>query len=249
MISRAQRELKWLKTLKPRQRQSLKFNLKSIEKSSLEVLDFHNAKFSFQDLNRPIINGLEVGIRRGQKIGIVGPNGAGKTTLLRLITGEIQLDSGSIDIRPGVQIGYFHQDHRSLNFKLNPVEQVKALRPRMDYGEIRALLGRFQFTKDMVKVPLGKLSGGERARIALLELLLGENNMLLLDEPTNHLDTDAKEALEETLQDYEGAIITVSHDRYFLDKICDTIWELPGDGSLWVWPGNYSDYIQRKSQQ
>ena len=82
----------------------------------------------------------------------------------------------------------------------------------------------------MVKVPLGKLSGGERARIALLELLLGENNMLLLDEPTNHLDTDAKEALEETLQDYEGAIITVSHDRYFLDKICDTIWELPGDG-------------------
>ena len=132
---------------------------------------------------------------------------------------------------------------------MNPVEQVKALRPRMDYGEIRALLGRFQFTKDMVKVPLGKLSGGERARIALLELLLGENNMLLLDEPTNHLDTDAKEALEETLQDYEGAIITVSHDRYFLDKICDTIWELPGDGSLWVWPGNYSDYIQRKSQQ
>ena len=103
--------------------------------------------------------------------------------------------------------------------------------------------------KRQVKVPLGKLSGGERARIALLELLLGENNMLLLDEPTNHLDTDAKEALEETLQDYEGAIITVSHDRYFLDKICDTIWELPGDGSLWVWPGNYSDYIQRKGQQ
>ena len=73
--------------------------------------------------------------------------------------------------------------------------------------------------------------------------------MLLLDEPTNHLDTDAKEALEEALQDYEGAIITVSHDRYFLDKICDTIWELPGDGSLWVWPGNYSEYIRRKTQR
>ena len=168
---------------------------------------------------------------------------------MRLITGEIELDSGTIDIRPGVQIGYFHQDHRSLNFDMNPVEQVRALRPRMDYGEIRSLLGRFQFTKDMVTVPLGKLSGGERARIALLELLLGENNMLLLDEPTNHLDTDAKEALEEALGDYEGAIITVSHDRYFLDKICDTIWELPGDGSLWVWPGNYSDYIRRKTQQ
>ena len=249
MINRSQRELKWLKSLKPRQRQNLKFNLKSIEKSSLEVLDFHNARFMFNGLKRPIINGLEVGIRRGQKIGVVGPNGAGKTTLLRLITGEIELDSGTIDIRPGVQIGYFHQDHRSLNFDMNPVEQVRALRPRMDYGEIRSLLGRFQFTKDMVNVPLGKLSGGERARIALLELLLGENNMLLLDEPTNHLDTDAKEALEEALEDYEGAIITVSHDRYFLDKICDTIWELPGDGSLWVWPGNYSDYIRRKTQQ
>ena len=249
MINRSQRELKWLKSLKPRQRQNLKFNLKSIEKSSLEVLDFHNAKLMFDGLKRPIINGLEVGIRRGQKIGVVGPNGAGKTTLLRLITGEIELDSGTIDIRPGVQIGYFHQDHRSLNFDMNPVEQVRALRPRMDYGEIRSLLGRFQFTKDMVNVPLGKLSGGERARIALLELLLSENNMLLLDEPTNHLDTDAKEALEEALGDYEGAIITVSHDRYFLDKICDTIWELPGDGSLWVWPGNYSDYIRRKTQQ
>ena len=249
MINRSQRELKWLKSLKPRQRQNLKFNLKSIEKSSLEVLDFHNAKLIFDGLKRPIINGLEVGVRRGQKIGVVGPNGAGKTTLLRLITGEVKLDSGKIDIRPGVQIGYFHQDHRSLNFDINPVEQVRALRPRMDYGEIRSLLGRFQFTKDMVTVPLGKLSGGERARIALLELLLGENNMLLLDEPTNHLDTDAKEALEEALGDYEGAIITVSHDRYFLDKICDTIWELPGDGSLWVWPGNYSDYIRRKTQQ
>ena len=140
MINRSQRELKWLKSLKPRQRQNLKFNLKSVEKSSLEVLDFHNAKLMFDGLKRPIINGLEVGIRRGQKIGVVGPNGAGKTTLLRLITGEIELDSGTIDIRPGVQIGYFHQDHRSLNFDMNPVEQVRALRPRMDYGEIRSCL-------------------------------------------------------------------------------------------------------------
>ena len=107
-------------------------------------------------MNRPIINGLEVGIRRGQKIGIVGPNGAGKTTLLRLITGEIQLDSGSLDIRPGVQIGYFHQDHRSLDFKLNPVEQVKALRPRMDYGEIRALLGQVSIHQRYGEGPIGK---------------------------------------------------------------------------------------------
>jgi ATP-binding cassette subfamily F protein 3 len=101
----------------------------------------------------------------------------------------------------------------------------------------------------MVSTKLEKLSGGERARIALLKLLLEDNNMLLLDEPTNHLDTDAKEALEEALMEYDGGIITVSHDRWFLDKICDTIWELPGDGSLWVWPGNYTDYISRKAAQ
>lgn len=115
----------------------------------------------------------------------------------------------------------------------------------MDYGELRALLGQFQFTKDMVSTPLSKLSGGERARIALLRLLLEENNMLLLDEPTNHLDTDAKEALEMALGEFDGGIITVSHDRYFLDKVCDTIWDLQGDGSIVVWPGNYSEYKSR----
>ena len=177
---------------------------------------------------------------------VIGPNGAGKTTILRLIQGELKLDSGSVDVKPGVQIGYFHQDHRSLNFDLTPVEQVRVLKPRMDYGDIRALLGRFQFTSEMVETKLEKLSGGERARIALLKLLLEENNLLLLDEPTNHLDTDAKEALEEALMEYDGSIITVSHDRFFLDKICDTIWELPADGSMWIWPGNYSDFIRRK---
>jgi len=246
MLMRAQRELRWLKSLKPRQRRGLNFSLKSTEKSSLEVLDFRNASLTFEGLNRPILNSLEVGVSRAQKIGIVGPNGAGKTSLLRIINGELELDEGIIDVKPGVQIGYFHQDHRSLNFDLTPVEQVRALKPRMDYGDIRALLGRFQFTTEMVETKLSKLSGGERARIAMLKLLLEDNNLLLLDEPTNHLDTDAKEALEEALQEYEGSIITVSHDRWFLDKVCDTIWELPGDGSMWIWPGNYTDFIRLK---
>jgi ATP-binding cassette subfamily F protein 3 len=249
MIMRAQRELKWLKSIQPKQRRNLNFSLQATEKSSLEVLDFHKAHLQFEGMDRPILHGLEVGVRRGQKIGIVGPNGAGKTSILRLIIGELKLDSGKLDIRPGVEAGYFHQDHRSLNFNLTPIEQIQHLKPRMDYAEIRAMLGQFQFTSDMVSTKLEKLSGGERARIALLKLLLEDNNMLLLDEPTNHLDTDAKEALEEALMEYDGGIITVSHDRWFLDKICDTIWELPGDGSLWVWPGNYTDYISRKAAQ
>ncbi|MDP6899383.1 MAG: ABC-F family ATP-binding cassette domain-containing protein [Candidatus Thalassarchaeaceae archaeon] len=245
MLSRAQRELKWLKSLKPKERKGLQFNLQSTEKSSLDVLDFHQASLHFEGLTRPILNQVEIGVRRGQKIGIVGANGAGKTTLLRIINGEISLDQGKIDVRPGVQIGYFHQDHRTLDFDLTPVEQVQKLKPRMDYGMIRALLGQFQFTSEMVSTPLNKLSGGERARIAMLKLLLEENNMLLLDEPTNHLDTDAKEALEESLKTYDGSILTVSHDRWFLDQVCDTIWELPGDGTIRVFPGNYTEYLRR----
>jgi len=245
MITRSQRELRWLKSLKPKKRQSLSFNLQSAEKSSLDVLEFRDASLTFESLPRSIISNLAVSVRRGQKIGVIGPNGAGKTTLLRLITGDLALDSGELVVSPGVQIGYFHQDHRTLDFELTPIQEVQRLKPRMDYGDLRALLGQFQFTKEMVSTPLSRLSGGERARLALLRLLLEEKNMLLLDEPTNHLDTDAKEALETALVEFDGGIITVSHDRYFLDKVCDTIWDLRGNGGLVVWPGNYSEYKKR----
>tara|TARA_B100000029_G_scaffold221784_3_gene219462 strand:- start:1174 stop:2814 length:1641 start_codon:yes stop_codon:yes gene_type:complete len=245
MIMRSQRELKWLKSLKPKQRKALRFDLKASEKSSLEVLDFRKAKLAFEGLERPILEDVTASVGRGQRIGVVGPNGAGKTTLLRLIIEEIKLDSGELDVKPGVKIGYFHQDHRTLDFSLSPEQQIQKMNPKMPYGDLRALLGQFQFTPSMVKNPLSKLSGGERARVAILKLLLEDNNLLLLDEPTNHLDADAREAVEYALKEYDGAIITVSHDRWFLDQVCDTIWELRGDGSLKVWPGNYSDYLIR----
>nr|MBC8517423.1 ABC-F family ATP-binding cassette domain-containing protein [Euryarchaeota archaeon] len=248
MIMRSQRELKWLKSIKPRQRKALRFNLSSTQKSSLDVLDFRKASLTFEGLNRPILDAVTVGVCRGQKIGVVGPNGAGKTTLLRLIMGELKLDSGELEVLPGVQTGYFHQDHRNVDFTLTPEEQIKKMKPKMPYGDLRALLGQFQFTPGMVKTKMSKLSGGERARVAMLKLLLEENNLLLLDEPTNHLDTDAADAVEEALKEYDGAIISVSHDRWFLDQVCDTIWELKGDGSLKMWPGNYSEYIRRSQQ-
>ena len=144
---------------------------------------------------------------------------------------------------PGAIIGYYHQDHRTLDFKLDPVKQVEVLRPDMQYGDIRAALGRFQFSKERVTTPLGKLSGGE-ARVALLKLLLEENNLLLLDEPTNHLDMDAKD-LEEALVEYDGAIVTVSHDRWFLDQVVNQIWELQ-DGIVTKYYGNYTDYIREE---
>ncbi len=248
MIMRSQRELKWLRSIKPRQRKALRFNLSSTQKSSLDVLDFRHANITFEGLDRQILDNVTVGVCRGQKIGVVGPNGAGKTTLLRLIMGEIKLDSGELEVMPGVQTGYFHQDHRNIDYELTPEQQIQKMKPKMPYGDLRALLGQFQFSPGMVKTQMSKLSGGERARVAMLKLLLEENNLLLLDEPTNHLDTDAADAVEEALKEYDGAIISVSHDRWFLDQVCDTIWELKGDGSLKIWPGNYSEYIRRSQQ-
>lgn len=247
MLMRAQRELYWLKSIKPKKRKQLRFNLEASEKGSYDMVDIEKATLTFPGLRAPLLKEASVRMSRGQKVGIVGPNGVGKTTLLRLMNDELKVDSGLFKVSPGVQIGYFHQDHRTLDFTLTPIEQVKKLRPRMEYGDIRATLGMFQFSKEQVNTSLSSLSGGERARVALLKLLLEENNLLLLDEPTNHLDDDAKEALEGALADYLGSIITVSHDRWFLDKVCDTIWELPGGGVLNMWPGNYSDYLRAKS--
>ncbi len=245
MIERMQQELKALKARKPKQRKGLRFSLKAQEKSSNDFIQFIGASKRFEGLNRPILDNQDMEISKGDRIGIVGGNGQGKTTLLKLITGEEEIDSGTRDLAPGAIIGYYHQDHRTLDFKLSPVEQVEVLRPDFQYGDIRAALGRFQFSKDQVTTPLGKLSGGERARVALLKLLLEENNILLLDEPTNHLDMDAKDTLEEVLNEYDGAIVTVSHDRWFLDQIVTQIWEI-NDGIVTKYFGNYTDYVRRK---
>jgi ATP-binding cassette subfamily F protein 3 len=245
MIERMQQELKALTARKPKQRKGLRFNLEAADKSSNDIIQFLGASKKFDGLKRPILNNQDLEISKGDRIGIVGGNGQGKTTLLKMITGDEKIDSGSRDLAPGAIIGYYHQDHRTLDFNLNAVKQVELLRPDMSYGEIRAALGRFQFAKEQVDTPLGKLSGGERARIALLKILLEENNLLLLDEPTNHLDMDAKETLEEALSDYDGAIVTVSHDRWFLDQVVNQIWELQ-DGIVTKYYGNYTDYIRKK---
>ena len=245
MLMRQQRELKWMKSLRPKRRKGLAFSLSSTEKSSHDVLELRNASLTFEGLEKPLLKGVVAGVSRGQKIGIVGGNGVGKTTLLRTLIGDLELDEGEVEVQPGSEIGYFHQDHRTLNFDLTPIEQVQLLKPRMEYGDIRAMLGKFQLNSDQVDTKLKSLSGGERARIALLKLLLEDNNLLLLDEPTNHLDTDAREAVEEAFKEYEGSIIIVSHDRWFLDAICDTIWHLPGDGNLNIYPGNYSRVFRK----
>ena len=245
MITRMQQELKALRARVPKKRKPLILKLDAIDKASMDVLELVGATKTFEGLERPILNNQTLEVRKGDRIGIVGGNGQGKTTLLKIINKELKLDSGKIDVSPGTVIGYFHQDHATLDFELNPVEQIQKLRPDYQYGDIRAALGRFQFSSDQVGTKLKQLSGGERARVALLKLLLEDNNLLLMDEPTNHLDMDSKETLEEALIGYQGSLITVSHDRWFLDQVVNRIWELE-DGNIKVYYGNYTDYVRAK---
>jgi len=242
MIERMQKERKALVARVPTKRKGLQFNLESVDKASLDVLELEAVYKRFDGLKQPILSNAELFINKGMKIGIVGGNGVGKTTLLKMINGDEEIDTGKLEVSPGVIIGYFHQDHRTLDFDLTPIKQIEKLRPDYDYGEVRAALGRFQFGKEQVDTKLQKLSGGERARVALLQLLLEDNNLLLMDEPTNHLDVDAKESLEGALNQYDGSLMMVSHDRWFLDQTVNWILELK-NGKLKMYKGNYSDYI------
>ncbi|MBL6881818.1 MAG: ABC-F family ATP-binding cassette domain-containing protein [Candidatus Poseidoniaceae archaeon] len=245
MITRMQQELKALNSRVSRKRKPLILSLDALDKASMDVLELVDATMTFEGLERPILDNQTLEVRKGDRIGIVGGNGQGKTTLLKIINGDLKLDSGKIDVSPGSVIGYFHQEHATLDFELNAVEQIQKLRPDYQYGDIRAALGRFQFASDQVGTKLKQLSGGERARVALLKLLLEDNNLLLMDEPTNHLDMESKETLEEALIGYEGSLITVSHDRWFLDQCVNRIWELK-DGKIKVYYGNYTDYVRAK---
>ncbi len=245
MITRMQQELKALNSRVSKKRKPLVLSLDALDKASMDVLELVDATMTFEGLERPILDNQTLEVRKGDRIGIVGGNGQGKTTLLKIINGDLKLDSGKIDVSPGSVIGYFHQDHATLDFELNAVEQIQKLRPDYQYGDIRAALGRFQFASDQVGTKLKQLSGGERARVALLKLLLEDNNLLLMDEPTNHLDMESKETLEEALIGYEGSLITVSHDRWFLDQCVNRIWELK-DGKIKVYYGNYTDYVRAK---
>ena len=245
MIERMQQEVKAHRARVPKQRKALIMTLDAVDKASMDVLELTDACMTFEGLKKPILDNQDLEVRKGDRIGIVGGNGQGKTTLLKLINGELKLTSGKRDLAPGCEIGYFHQDHATLDFNLSPVEQIGQLRPDFQYGDIRAALGRFQFTSDQVETKLSQLSGGERARVALLKLLLEDNNLLLMDEPTNHLDMASKDTLEETLKAYTGSLITVSHDRWFLDQVVNRIWEL-NDGIVKVYYGNYTDYLRAK---
>ncbi len=185
-------------------------------------------------------------VRRGERVGLIGPNGGGKTTLLRTITGNLQPLAGRIALGHNVQIGYYAQTHEGLHARSTVLDEIRRASHLSEEGA-RSYLGRFLFSGDDVFKPIGALSGGERSRVALAKLTLQGANFLVLDEPTNHLDLPARQMLEEILADYDGTMIFVSHDRYFVDALATQLWVL-ADGVVRAHEGNYTTYRNRQQQ-
>lgn len=189
---------------------------------------------------------IDAEIHKADAIAIVGPNGIGKTSFIQSLIGRLPLIDGNIKRGANVDIGYYDQNHDDLHGNQTIYNYVHDIFPQMNDESIRSLLGYFLFTQDDVSQPLSVLSGGEKARVALAVLKQKEMNTLILDEPTNHLDIHMRETLEEALIQFEGTLLFVSHDRYFIDRIATTIWEFSNTG-LTIFEGNYSDYIQQKT--
>jgi ATP-binding cassette subfamily F protein 3 len=194
-----------------------------------------------------VYRGLSATIERGQRIAVVGANGAGKTTLLKLLAGEAQADGGTVEIGQNVILGYYAQHHAdTLDKKDSVFESVRKVAQDRSPNEVRSTLGAFLFSGDDVEKPIGVLSGGERARVALARLLLVPANFMLMDEPTNHLDLDSTEALIDALKGYGGTLLFVSHNRSFVNQLATHVWDVH-DGTVTSHPGNLDDFLHHQA--
>lgn len=214
-------------------------------KSGRDVLLIDGIGKSFGDLK--LLKDVDLEVYRGERVGLIGANGIGKTTLFRMILGELHQDVGEIKIGHKVNFGYFDQEMKRLHSEKTIIDEVWDANPKLDYYDIRKILSQFLFVGDDMFKEVKDLSGGEKARLSLLDLMLSNANFLLMDEPTNHLDIDSKEVLEDALLDYSGTLFVISHDRYFLNRVCNKILELTEDG-VNEYLGNYNYYIEKKNE-
>lgn len=220
----------------------LKFDVQ--ETSGKEVLQVEDLGFSYEEKN--ILDSVSLKVFRGERIGIIGPNGIGKSTLLKILAGELEPQEGSLHFGHQVEPVYFDQEQQDLSSDATILDEVWNCAPSLSLTEIRTFLASLLFFGDEVDKSIGILSGGEKSRIALGKAILQGANLLLLDEPTNHLDMLAKEKLEDALVKFDGTIIAVSHDRYFLTKIATRIWEFD-DGNITDINGNFNYYLEKKA--
>lgn len=227
-------------------RKKARFNFVLRHHSGNDVLKAQGLGKSFGD--RKLFEGVDFELYRGEKVALIGPNGVGKSTLFKIIMGDESQDQGEYKLGQGVDIAYFHQEQKSLNLENSIIDEVWDDNPHMTQTEVRNLLGAFLFEGEDVFKSIRSLSGGERARVAILKLILSKSNLLLLDEPTNHLDIDSKEVLEDALKEYEGTLLTISHDRYFLNTVVDRILVLKPNG-IEEYLGNYEYYQNKKKEE
>ena len=225
---------------------SVRFAFDIKRESGNVVMGVENAAVGYNGevLAKPI----NLDLRKQQAIGIVGPNGIGKSTLLKSIIDQIPFIEGGVKFGTNVDLGYYDQELSKLSKNKTVLEEIWDLHPTMNEKDVRSILGSFLFTGNDVEKTISSLSGGEKARLALCKLALERNNLLMLDEPTNHLDIDSKEVLENALIDYDGTLVFVSHDRYFINRIATSILELSADGSK-LYIGDYDYYIEKKQEE
>lgn len=216
-----------------------------------KTVELHHISKSYG--NRKILDDFSYIVLKNQRLGIIGPNGCGKSTLMKIIAGMVEPDIGKVEIGETVKIGYFAQEEQHMDDSCRVIDYVKNIAEYINTndGKISAssLLERFLFTPDMQYAPIGKLSGGEKRRLYLLGVLAENANVLLFDEAGNNLDIPTLTILEDYLNSFNGIVITVSHDRYFLDNIVDRIFEMDGNGQITQYEGGYTDYLAAKQKQ
>jgi ATP-binding cassette subfamily F protein 3 len=241
---------------RPQDFSSLRFELAPVADSGLVVLSTQKLAVGYRDgVQRDgyveagkqiLVQAGDLEIVRGDRVGLIGPNGSGKTTLLRTLIGELAPVSGRVLPGHNVRIGYYSQTHAGLNQRSTIIDEIREVSALSEEGA-RSFLGRFLFSGDDVFKRVSDLSGGERSRVALAKLTLQGSNFLVLDEPTNHLDLQSRQFLEEVLEEFDGTMLFVSHDRYFVDGLATKIWEIH-DGALTTYLGNYTDYYRARKR-